>query len=456
MSLKKIDYDLFEYIIAFNCTFNDIYIATVIDTLKLEYLSNAHIKNYLNIIFDFYRNHQTLPNATEIRVYLVSDDLKESYKDVVLKFKTLNTSYNIDELLINTEQFIKEKAVYFAVKETVNKFTDTKETKNITEIFNLFDTACNISLIDNMGFDYFNQIDKHIHDLQSVDKYISTGYKWLDKMLGGGWQEGGRALYMFLGVTNVGKSIVLGNVASKLIEQGRTVVVISLEMPETLYSKRISSQISRIPFAALRHETENLNRYLNEFKYKNSSSRLIIKEFPPSSISANHIRAYLKKLQSKWKVKPDAVILDYLTLLTSIKNADSMYAEGKAIAEEIRALTYPQNFGCPFISAGQINRSGYGELNPQLDKTGESMGIPHTADAMFSLWQTEAEKELGILNMGITKSRFGINFGKRAFKIDYDTLSIDEMEDVFSNTDTIQETDNILEKINTASSCNLN
>jgi hypothetical protein len=124
-----------------------------------------------------------------------------------------------------------------------------------------------------------------------------------------------------------------------------------------------------------------------------------------------------------------------------------MYSDGKSIAEEVRALTYPQNFGCPIISAGQINRTGMAESNPELDKTGESIGIPQTADAVFSLWQTEAEKELGILNFGIRKSRFGVNFGKRAFRIDYDTLAIDEMEDVFSNTDSIQATDNLLDRL---------
>ena len=82
-----------------------------------------------------------------------------------------------------------------------------------------------------------------------------------------------------------------------------------------------------------------------------------------------------------------------------------------------------------------------------MDKSGESIGIPQTADAVMMLWQTEAEKELGILNMGIRKSRFGVNFGKRAFKIDYDTLAIDEMEDVFSNTDSIQETDDMLTRL---------
>ena len=444
---KKLDYELFEYIIAFNCTFNDLYTATVIDTLKIEYLSNVNIRNYLNIIFDFYNKHQTLPSATEIRTYLNDDDLKGSYREVVTKFKTLDSEYNFDELIINTEQFIKEKAVYAAVKSTVNNFTDDTASKSTDEIFQMFDAACNISLVDNIGFDYFNRIDDHIHDLKQTDRYIPTGYKWLDKMLGGGWLEGGRALYMFMGGTNVGKSIVLGNVTAKLLEQGRTVVVISLEMPETLYCKRISSQLSRIPFAELRKDTENLNRYLKDFKQRNPSSRLILKEFPPSSVSANHIKAYIKKLITKLKIKPDAIVLDYLTLLMAINPSGSMFSDGKSIAQEVRSLSYPQNFGCPIISAGQINRGGMSEANPELDKTGESIAIPQTADAVFSLWQTEAEKELGILNFGIRKSRFGVNFGKRAFKIDYDTLAIDEMEDVFSNTDSIQNTDNVLDRL---------
>jgi replicative DNA helicase len=273
---------------------------------------------------------------------------------------------------------------------------------------------------------------------------MPTGYKWMDKKLGGGWLVGGRSLYMFMGATNVGKSIVLGNIAAKACEFDRTTVVLSLEMPEQVYSKRISSQLSRIPFKALGSDTNNLNDYLYNFKHSHSGSKLIIKEFPPSTINANHISAYLKKLVTKKKVKPDLIIIDYLTLLLAIEQSGSMYQEGLDVAEQIRALSYPEFFGCPIISAGQINRSGFEEANPSLDKTGESIGIPQTADAVFSLWQTESEKELGVLNCGIRKNRFGVNHGTQAFRIDYDTLAIDEMEDVFSNNDTMQDTDNKL------------
>jgi replicative DNA helicase len=445
--VKKLDYDLFEYIIAFNCTFNDLYTTTIIDIVKPEHISNLNIRAYLNIIFDFYRSNQALPTATEIRTYLSTDELKDAYRDVVLKFKTMDSVYNFDELIVNTQQYIKEKAVYLAVKSTVNTFSSDSP-KDTGEIFKLFNDACNISLIDDLGFDYLNKIDEHIADIKVVDRFIPTGYTWLNRMLGGGWLEGGRALYMFMGATNVGKSIVLGNVAKKMLEIDRVVLLITLEMSQLVYSKRISTQLSRIPFAKLRAETDALATYLKKFKEEHPNSRLIVKEFPPSSITPNNIKAYVKQLVNKMKVKPDAVVLDYLTLLLANTQSGSMYSDGKAIAEQVRALSYPQNFGCPIITAGQINRSGFGEANPDLDKSGESIAIPQTADASFSLWQSEAEKELGVLNCGIRKNRFGVNFGKTAFKIDYDTLAIDEMGDVFSNTESVQQTDDILSRLN--------
>ena len=445
--VKKLDYDLFEYIIAFNCTFNDLYTTTIIDIVKPEHISNLNIRTYLNIIFDFYRSNQALPTATEIRTYLNTDELKDAYRDVVLKFKTMDSVYNFDELIANTQQYIKEKAVYLAVKSTVNTFSSDSP-KDTGEILKLFNDACNISLIDDLGFDYFNKIDEHIADIKVVDRYIPTGYTWLNRMLGGGWLEGGRALYMFMGATNVGKSIVLGNVAKKMLEQDRVVLLITLEMSQMVYSKRISTQLSRIPFAKLREETDALAVYLKKFKEEHPNTRLIVKEFPPSSITPNNIKAYVKQLINKLKIKPDAVVLDYLTLLLANTQSGSMYSDGKAIAEQVRALSYPQNFGCPIITAGQINRAGFGEANPDLDKSGESIAIPQTADASFSLWQSEAEKELGVLNCGIRKNRFGVNFGKTAFKIDYDTLAIDEMGDVFSNTESVQQTDDILSRLN--------
>ena len=51
-----------------------------------------------------------------------------------------------------------------------------------------------------------------------------------------------------------------------------------------------------------------------------------------------------------------------------------------------------------------------------------------TADCIFSIFQNEEDKELGIVKMGIMKNRFGANFGNTTLRIDYDTLTVSEDE----------------------------
>ena len=76
---------------------------------------------------------------------------------------------------------------------------------------------------------------------------ISSGWKWLDEKIDGGFLENGRSLYVFAGESNVGKSIFLGNIACNIASQGKTVLVISLEMSEMIYARRLSSNITKTP-----------------------------------------------------------------------------------------------------------------------------------------------------------------------------------------------------------------
>jgi len=70
-----------------------------------------------------------------------------------------------------------------------------------------------------------------------------------------------------------------------------------------------------------------------------------------------------------------------------------------------------------------------------------------TADVQFAIWSDENDKELGIIHMGCQKNRFGQNFGKEAFKIDYDTLRIETMNEDFTSSDHVGETENSIESL---------
>jgi len=294
--------------------------------------------------------------------------------------------------------------------------------------------------------DYFQDIDKHIDSIQKIKKRIPTGYKWLDEKLNGGWAEEGRALYIFTGVTNSGKSIVLGNIAANLIKQNKTVVIISLEMSEDMYTERIDGQLVRIPLNNLKAEVDLLRSEVNNYKKKYNKAKLFIKEFPPKSITVNHVRSYLQKLILKKGLKKiDTIIVDYVNLLQPTVVTGQTYIDVKLVAEQLRALSY--FFSCPVISVTQNNRDAFGEKNPGMEKTSESIGLSMTADFQASIWSDEQDKELGIIHMGLQKNRFGIAHGTHAFKIDYKTLAIDEMEDDFTETSEIESIENTLDRL---------
>jgi len=180
----------------------------------------------------------------------------------------------------------------------------------------------------------------------------------------------------------------------------------------------------------LKLQIEPLRNKLNQYKVKNSDSKLIIKEFPTKGITVLGIKTYIEKL-IKNGVKPDAIILDYLNLIAPNTANKNSYDTIKEITEYVRALTY--KFECPIITATQTNRSGYKNEMPDLETTSESMGLAHTADAQFPIWVDEKDFELGIIHLGIAKNRFGGRGIHTQLKIDYPTLSITELDEVVFN-----------------------
>ena len=205
--------------------------------------------------------------------------------------------------------------------------------------------------------------------------------------------------------TNVGKSIVLGNLACNIAKQGKTVLLVSLEMSEMVYAKRLAGNLTGIEINNLRFELPTLEDKLESFVTNNPKSRLLIKEFPPSTITTSQLGAFIKKLEQNG-VELDAIVLDYVNLMHSPVGNNS-YERVKIATEQVRALSY--QFNCPVLTATQLNRQGYDTADPSLDTIGESIGLAMGADAIFSVFQNENDRDLDIIRMGVMKNRFGPN-----------------------------------------------
>jgi len=427
----KFNANYFENIFIYKCLTDPTYVGSVIDLTESRYFNDKDIQMVWSIISGFYDKHNSIPTTTEIKQYIQNNEQKQSLIHVLTKIKEIDKNFNSDELYQNTELFLKERAVYNTMLDIAQDIST--KTVDPAEILEKFGKSCNITLQTDIGLDLFNDIDKVCDYLSSVEETIPSTWDWFDDNVGGGFLKSGRALYVFVGQTNIGKSIFLGNIATNFANQNKTVLLISLEMSEMLYAKRLCSNITKIPLSTIHLETTTLKKEIN--KIKNNNGRVLIKEFPPSTITPRQLQAFVKKITDKG-IQIDAIVIDYVNLLHSPIGSNS-YERVKYITEQIRAMSYM--FDCPVISASQLNRSGTHVDNPDLTTISESLGLAMGADVMVSIFQSDEDRELGIIRLGMMKNRLGPVGSTQPMRIDYGTLTITQANDIEEDESVEQE-----------------
>jgi replicative DNA helicase len=439
---NDLDLDYFESILLYNALTDPEYLSSIVSHTDPSLFSDKNIGKIISRLSQFFSERGTVPTLAEIKTKLTSEEDKKSLSEVKAKLSGLKGPFNKDELIANTEKFLKERLVYKTVLSVAENFST--HSSSLDSILLEFEKAYNITLRENLGHWYFEDIEKHVKDLVAVYNPVPTGWKFFDDKTEGGLFP--KTLTVFAGQVNVGKSIVLGNIATNMIQADKNVLLISLEMSEFMYAKRISTQLTQIPHSDLKTSTEELKEQVDHIK-RNLAGRLVIKEYPPKTITVRHIDAFISKLKHKG-FAPDIVIIDYINLIHPIAKNLNSYESVKEIAEHLRALSFKHNI--PFVSATQLNRGSFNTASPGMEGIAESIGLAATCDVICSLWQEDEDRELGIINMGIQKNRFGPNFGSAAFKCNYNTLTLKETstdyfaQDTNSTEDVVNNASNVL------------
>jgi replicative DNA helicase len=439
----KLDLDYYENIILFNSLLSQEYLSSIIEYADPAYFNDKSIQTVFKCITTFFVERGAVPTATEIKSRLTTEEERKSFNEVITRFKELDTKFNKEELLNNTEKFLKERCLYKTIVDTAEKYSQGKVDPETT--LKEFEKAYNINLGEDMGHWYFEEVDEHINELTKIYNPIPTGWRFLDEKLEGGLFP--KTLTCLVGQVNIGKSIFLGNIAANMVMKNKNVLLISLEMSEFMYSKRISAQLTQIPHNSLKLYTDELKQQIEHIK-RQLESKLVVKEYAPKTITVRHIDGYIAKLAHKG-FKPEVIVIDYINLLKPpTKNLNS-YESVKETAEQLRALSFKYNI--PIVTASQLNRGAFNTASPGMEGISESIGLAATCDVICSLWQEEEDKELGIINLGMQKNRFGANFGSCAFRVKYETLTLNEVNpDHFSAETTqqaVNDAQNTLEKL---------
>ena len=123
-----------------------------------------------------------------------------------------------------------------------------------------------------------------------------------------------------MGMPKVGKSLWLGNLGAQAVKSGHNVAILSLEMTDRKYVKRIGANILGIPISEYNDnagDEQAIKKRLSSVTYENLKvpGHLLVKEFPTSQASVNDIERYLKKVEELRGIKFKVIIVDYINIM---------------------------------------------------------------------------------------------------------------------------------------------
>lgn len=136
----------------------------------------------------------------------------------------------------------------------------------------------------------------------------------------------------------------LGNIATQAIRAGNNVAIITLELGDRKYMKRLGSNLLGIRMSEYKDSAENdaqIKKKITNLGFDNlrTPGELVVKEFPTSQASAIDAENWLTKVEQVMGIKFKIVIIDYINIMKNWRNPNSenTYMKIKQIAEDLRA-----------------------------------------------------------------------------------------------------------------------
>ena len=388
---------------------NEDYCRRVVPYLKNEYFEGTH-KTVFDLIVNFVSKHNKLPTSKilelELKKINAPEDVLNNASRLVNEIaekSDIDTEYLLDE----SEKWCKERAVYNAIMDSIQIIDGKDKERSEGAIPEILSEALGVSFDEAIGHDYIDNSDERFDFYNRKEDRIPFDLDYFNKITKGGLPN--KTLNIALAGTGVGKSLFMCHCAASVLNQGKNVLYITMEMAEERIAERIDANLMNLPIESL----GSLSKHVFDDKIgkiaKASVGKLIVKEYPTGSAHTGHFRALLNELRLKKNFSPDMVYIDYLNICASSRmrgmgGSINSYTYIKAIAEELRGLAV--EFNVPIVSATQTTRSGFSNTDVGLEDTSESFGLPATADLMFALISTEELEELGQLMVKQLKNRY--------------------------------------------------
>lgn len=436
---------MIENAILSSLVFNDDFSRKVLPSIKSEYFQSNGEKVVFKLIKDHSLLYKTPPTVESLKIDLDHSDLvAKVFEDATKTIEKLaNNPYDYQWLVDNTEEFCQRMSFYNAITFAASLLDAKEGPSGYGKALEAVQNAMGVSFDNAIGHDYTEDFEERYDYMTREESKLPCNLKTFNKVLRGGFVE--KSMTVFLLPTGVGKSMMLCHFAASFLQQGLNVLYVTLEMPEKQVGHRIDANLLDLSMEDFK-ELEKTNYIRKIMKMKQAShGRLFIKEYPPHSIHAGHVRHLINELKLKKKFKPDVIMIDYLGIFesaTAPKTANS-YEKLKTASAEIRGLG--MEFDCRTFTAMQVNKEGTKNIDFDITDTAESWGVPHNADYMYGGVSTEDLEQSGKMKIKRLKDRHNDKSKPFAFMIgiDRDKMRLFDCEqddsDPENNMDSVDE-----------------
>lgn len=356
--------------------------------LRDEYFDGT-LRNSIKFILEYADTYNAMPKPEQVKA--------STHKEFSL---VADAESHAPWLLDQVEQFCR----YRAIENVILSGADMLAKGEHAEIERRIKDAMTISLITDLGSDYFRSSKERIERLKNRDNMMSTGWQVIDQKLYGGYTKG--SLNIYAGGSGSGKSLFLQNQALNWAMAGLNVIYITLELSEDLVGNRIDSMVTGLPTKEIFRKSDEVSFKIENIRMKLKPGSLHIKKMPEAGTTCNDIRAYLKEYQIKTGIRPDAVLIDYLDLVypnNSKIDVTNAFAKDKYVSEEMRSIG--TEWDMPVVSASQLNRQSIEAQ--EFDHSHIAGGISkiNTADNVFGIFTSATMREAGRYRLQFLKTR---------------------------------------------------
>ena len=373
---------------------------SIITKNNLDSTFFSNYKQEFNFIKDHINNYGVVPDTQTFLYKFSNFDLVKVEEPISYLLDELYKDRNLNNLVF-----------------TFNKIKDYINEGKVNEALQLFKTSN-----DKMASSRHIQATNILKDISRYQDYldrgldfdryfVKTGFKELDKLIGGWDRE--EELATIVARTNVGKSFISMKFAEAAAEQGLKVGYYSGEMSAKKVGYRIDTLISHIPNGALIHGNEDVK--LDYKKYIDDLPNLVkgeIEVLTPKELgrfaTVSDLRAFIELYNL------DILFIDQRSLMDDERKGRTRTEIAGNISMDLKRLQ--ELVRIPIITVSQQNRTENEDGTFDTTQVAESDRISQDSTTIIFI-----EKRDDIMKLHLVKSRDNVNNKVLTYNADFST-----------------------------------